>query len=96
MLKVRLARTGKRGQATYRIVVMEARTSRQGKIVDTLGWYNPGLKENSLKFDMVKYQDWVVKGAQASDSVLKLILTREEKEKRWPNVAKKEAAPVKE
>lgn len=96
MLKVRLARTGKRGQATYRIVVMEARTSRQGKIVDTLGWYNPGLKENNLKFDMVKYQEWVVKGAQASDSVLKLILTREEKEKRWPNVAKKVTPPVKE
>lgn len=95
MLKVRLARTGKRGQATYRIVVMEARTSRQGSVVDTLGWYNPGVKENNLSVDMTKYEEWVKKGAQASDSVLRLVLTKEEKEKRWPSVAKKET-PVKE
>ena len=96
MLKVRLARTGKRGQPMYRIVVMEARTSRQGKIVDTLGWYNPGLKENNLSVDMAKYGEWIKKGAQPTDSVLRFVLTKEEKEKRWPNIAKKEAAPAKE
>ncbi|MCC7304128.1 30S ribosomal protein S16 [bacterium] len=95
MLKIRLARTGKRGQATYRIVVMEARTSRQGSVVDTLGWYNPGLKADGLSLDMEKYAEWVKKGAQASDSVLRLTLTKEEKEKRWPSIAKKEA-PAKE
>jgi small subunit ribosomal protein S16 len=91
MLKVRLARTGKRGQPMYRIVVMEARTSRQGKIVESLGWYNPGLKEKGLQVDMTKYEEWVKKGAQPTDSVLRLVLSKEEKEKRWPTIAKKEA-----
>ena len=95
MLKVRLARTGKRGQPMYRIVVMEARSSRQGKIVESLGWYNPALKENALNVDMTKYEEWVKKGAQPSDSVLRLVLSKEEKAKRWPDVAKKET-PAKE
>ena len=95
MLKVRLARTGKRGQPTYRIVVMEARTSRNGKVVDTLGWYNPLVKENSLSLDMNKYQEWIKKGAQPTDSILRFVLTNEEKAKKWPAVAKK-AEPVKE
>lgn len=90
MLKVRLARTGKRGQPMYRIVVMEARTSRQGKIVESIGWYNPGLKEKGLQLDMTKYEEWVKKGAQPTDSVLRLVLPKEEKEKRWPTIAKKE------
>lgn len=89
MLKIRLARTGKRGQATYRIVVMEARTSRQGKVTDTLGWYNPGVKENNLSLDKAKYEDWMKKGAQPSDSVLRLVLTKAEKIKMWPNIEKK-------
>lgn len=74
----------------YRIVVMEARTSRQGKIVESLGWYNPGLKEKGLQLDMTKYEEWVKKGAQPTDSVLRLVLPKEEKEKRWPTIAKKE------
>lgn len=75
----------------YRIVVMEARTSRQGKIVESLGWYNPGLNEKGLQVDMTKYEEWVKKGAQPTDSVLRLVLSKEEKEKRWPTIAKKEA-----
>lgn len=96
MLKVRLARTGKRGQATYRIVVMEARTSRQGKVTDTIGWYNPGLKENNLSIDKVKYAEWIAKGAQPTISVLRLVLTKEEKIKMWPDIKKAKAAVVEE
>ncbi|WKZ24083.1 MAG: 30S ribosomal protein S16 [Candidatus Dojkabacteria bacterium] len=96
MLKVRLARTGKRGQPSYRIVVMEARTSRQGRVADTLGWYNPNAATEKLSIDMAKYEDWVKKGAQPTDSVLKLVLPKEEKEKRWPTIAKKETAPAQE
>ncbi len=95
MLKVRLARIGKRGQPTYRIVVMEARTSRNGKIVDTLGWYNPLQKDNSLSLDKTKYQEWVKKGAQPTDSVLRFVLSDKEKEAKWPKIEKKEA-PAKE
>lgn len=95
MLKIRLARTGKRGHPMYRIVVMEARSSRQGTVVDTIGTYNPALKD-AVVVDKQKYEEWVKKGAQASDAVLRFVLTKAEKVKRWPNiVSKKEAKPVK-
>jgi small subunit ribosomal protein S16 len=74
---------------------MEARTSRNGKVVDTIGWYNPLVKENSLSMDMDKYREWIKKGAQPSDSVLRFVLTNEEKAKKWPSVEKK-PAPAKE
>lgn len=89
MLKIRLARTGKRGQPTYRIVVMEARSSRQGTVVDTIGSYNPALKQDAVVVDKQKYEEWVKKGAQASDAVLRFVLTKAEKVKRWPNIAAK-------
>lgn len=95
MLKIRLARTGKRGHPMYRIVVMEARSSRQGTVVDTIGTYNPALKD-AVVVDKQKYEEWVKKGAQASDAVLRFVLTKAEKVKRWPNiVSKKEAKPAK-
>jgi small subunit ribosomal protein S16 len=80
----------------YRIVVMEARSSRQGTVVDTIGTYNPALKKDAVVVDKQKYEDWVKKGAQATDAVLRFVMTKAEKEKRWPKiVAKKEAAEAK-
>lgn len=77
----------------YRIVVMEARSSRQGKIADTLGWYNPSQKDSPLTIDKVRYEEWLKKGAQPTDSVLRLVLSPEEKEKRWPKIEKKAKTP---
>jgi len=81
----------------YRIVVAESSKPQGGKVVDTLGWYNPGEEgEKRFSLDMAKYEDWVSKGAQPNDSVLRMVLTKEEKETRWPapksekKVAKKE------
>lgn len=89
MLKIRLERTGKRGQPSYRIVLKEARTPRDGKVVETIGTYNPLEKENRLVLDTAKYEEWLKKGAQPTDAVLRLVLTKEEKELRWPSVEKK-------
>jgi len=89
MLKIRLARTGKRGHPMYRIVVMEARSSRQGTVVDTIGIYNPSLKKDGLVLDKAKYDEWVKKGAQASDAVLRFVMTKAEKQKRWPDIKAK-------
>jgi len=89
MLKIRLARTGKRGHPMYRIVVMEARSSRQGTVVDTIGVYNPSLKKDSLVLDKPKYDEWIKKGAQASDAVLRFVMTKAEKQKRWPDIKAK-------
>lgn len=72
MLKIKLSRYGKRGQAFYRIVVAEAKSKRDGKYTDLLGTYNPMIPENQIALDKDKYQDWVKKGAQPTLTVKNL------------------------
>jgi len=69
MLKIRLKRTGKRNQPSFRIVVTEARSKQGGKFTDLLGHYNPLTKPSTIKLDKAKYQKWIKKGAQPTDTV---------------------------
>lgn len=69
MLKIRLSRTGKRGQPSYRIVVAPARSRREGSPVAMLGTYNPLTNPATVKLDKVKYQAWLAKGAQPTNTI---------------------------
>jgi small subunit ribosomal protein S16 len=69
MLKIRLLRTGKRGQPHYRIVVAERRSKRDGKYSDSLGYYQPKSNPALLKLDVDKYESWLKKGAQPTPTV---------------------------
>jgi small subunit ribosomal protein S16 len=73
MVKIRLARFGKKKEERYRIVVMDSRSKREGKIIDILGHYDP-RKDNELKIDLESYEEWIKKGAQPTDRVKKLVL----------------------
>jgi small subunit ribosomal protein S16 len=70
MLKIKLARFGKKKQPEYRIVINEARDKRDGSYVEAIGHYNPIRKE--LIIDVKTYKDWISKGAQATDTVAAL------------------------
>lgn len=70
MLKIKLARFGRRNQPNYRIVVTERRDKRDGKYVAQVGMYNPMTK--SLQIDEALYQDWMKKGAQPTETVADL------------------------
>lgn len=71
MLAIRMQRTGRKGYATYRVVVQEAhRQPTSGKVVANLGSYNPHTKEVSL--DKEKAALFLKNGAQPSDRVVKL------------------------
>jgi len=72
MLKIKLTRRGKRGQAYYRIVVAEAKSKRDGKYTDLLGTYNPMISDKQITLDTAKYQDWLKKGAQPTLTVKSL------------------------
>lgn len=67
MLKIRLTRIGKRHEPHYRIIVIPARTKRDGKAIDLLGHYNPKTKE--LKLDVEKAKHWLSVGAQPTVTV---------------------------
>lgn len=69
MLKVKLSRFGKRGQPFYRIIVAEAKSKRYGKYIDLLGTYNPMINPKQIILDKDKYNDWLVKGAQPTETV---------------------------
>ena len=72
MLKVRLQRTGKRGQAYFRVVILEHTKKPKGKFLELLGNYDPHKKE--FKVDMERVNYWVSKGAQVSPTVNNLLL----------------------
>ncbi len=71
MLKIRLKRLGAKKAPTYRIIVINSTTKREGKPVEELGYYNPKTKE--MKFNKASAEAWISKGAQPTDTVKYLI-----------------------
>lgn len=72
MLKIRLQRTGKRGQAYFRIIIAEHTKKPKGSVLEILGSYDPHKKEFKVKVERVEY--WVSKGAQVSPTVNNLLV----------------------
>jgi small subunit ribosomal protein S16 len=75
LLKIRLARVGKKKQPTYRVVIADARAPRDGKYVEIIGQYNPRTEPNTFVIDEDKARDWMRKGAQPTERVHKLFAT---------------------
>jgi len=73
MLKIKLARFGKRKQPHYRIVVNEARDKRDGRYIALLGQYAPTQIPKILKVDLDAYKEWMKKGAQPTETVESLV-----------------------
>lgn len=71
-VRIRLTRVGATKQPTYRLVVAEARSARDGRAIDTIGHYNPRTEPIELVIDEAKAKDWLSKGAQPSDTVKRL------------------------
>lgn len=74
MLRIKLARIGKKGQPQYHIVVIEDRTKSVTRHVAEIGYYNPLTKPKEIRLDQVAYQSWVSKGARPTDTVRALAL----------------------
>ncbi len=69
MLKIRLKRTGRKGQPHYRVVVMESAQPRDGRSVEEIGYYNPRTTPTTFEIDEVKAKEWLSKGAQPTETV---------------------------
>lgn len=69
MIKIKLQRRGKKGEAHYRVVVSEAAKPRDSKFIDDLGYYNPHVKENQMVIDQEKATKWLKNGAQPTETV---------------------------
>ena len=72
---IRFQRIGRRNQAAFRIVVVEkARAAKSERVSDRVGTYNPHSKAVTLAEDRIK--DWISKGAQPTDTVRNLLITK--------------------
>lgn len=72
MLKLRLKRYGRKGQPCYRIVAMDSRTKRDGKVIEELGFYNPITSETHLKYDKIIVR--LKSGAQPTETVKNILV----------------------
>jgi len=73
MVKIRLRRMGAKKQPTYRFVVTDARSPRDGRFIEIVGHYNPRNEPKIVVVDEVKVKAWLAKGAQPSDPVRRLL-----------------------
>ena len=73
MVKIRLRRTGCNNNATYRVVAADARSPRDGKFLEILGWYTPKQDGENFKVDLERIAYWQSKGAQLSETVASMV-----------------------
>lgn len=71
-VSIRLRRTGKKKMPTYRIVVADSRSPREGRFLEILGHYNPRTEPVTVCVDKDRAQYWIGTGAQPSDTVKRL------------------------
>jgi len=71
-VRIRLTRVGAKKQPAYRVVVADARAARDSRSIDTIGHYNPRTEPVELNIDADKARAWLDKGAQPSETVVRL------------------------
>ncbi len=75
-VKIRLARRGRKSQAIYDVVVADARAPRDGKFIEKIGRYNPNTNPAMVELDENKAFEWVMNGAQPTDTVRAMLSYR--------------------
>jgi len=73
MLKIKLVRSGRKKSPSYRIVIAPLRSKITGKIVTSLGYYNPQDTPPKLSVDRATLNKWLRVGTQPTESVRKLL-----------------------
>jgi len=76
LLKIRLRRTGQKHQPSYRIVVADKDSPRDGRFVEILGHYNPRTEPVTFEVKEERVRHWVSQGAQPTDTVHRLLHSR--------------------
>ena len=73
MLAIKLMRTGAKKSPSYRVVVKEKKSKRDGAYLENLGIYNPTREPVEIQLDLERVNYWMEKGAQPTDTVSRLI-----------------------
>ena len=73
MVKIRLRRMGAKKRPFYRLVVADARSPRDGRFIDEIGYYDPTRDPAVVKVDAEKAMRWIQNGAQPTDTARSLL-----------------------
>jgi small subunit ribosomal protein S16 len=73
MVRIRLRRTGKKGQPSYRVVVADSESPRDGRFIENIGHYNPRTDPPTISIDADRALYWLSQGAQPSDAAIRLL-----------------------
>lgn len=72
VIKLRLKRMGAKKRPSYRIVVADSRSPRDGRFIESIGYYDPIAEPKTLKIDEERAKHWLSVGAQPTDTVKSL------------------------
>lgn len=75
-VKIRLARRGRKKRPYYHIVVADSRAPRDGKFIENIGSYNPMTSPATIELDQDRALDWMMKGAQPTDTARAILRFR--------------------
>jgi small subunit ribosomal protein S16 len=73
MVKIRLRRVGSKKQTSFRVVVADSRSPRDGRFIEEIGFYNPRTEPETLRIDEERALHWLSVGAQPTDSAARLL-----------------------
>jgi small subunit ribosomal protein S16 len=73
MVRIRLSRHGAKRQPTYRVVVADQHAPRDGRIVESIGFFNPRTEPETITIDVERARYWIEVGAQPSQAVARLL-----------------------
>lgn len=73
MIRIRMRRTGKTHHASYRMVVADKMTKRDGGFLETLGSYDPHANPPAIQINTERAKEWLGKGAQPSEAAHKIL-----------------------
>jgi small subunit ribosomal protein S16 len=74
MLRIRLRRVGAKKQPSYRLVVADSRSPRDGAFVEVIGHYDPMTNPETLTIDAERAAHWLRQGAQPSETTARLLV----------------------
>ena len=72
-VRIRLTRMGKKKAPFYRVLVADARSPRDGRFIEEIGYYDPNQEPSVIKIDTEKAKKWLENGAKPSETVAKLL-----------------------
>lgn len=91
-VRIRLTRVGATKRPAYRVIAIDRRRSRDGRALEILGFYDPLTEPATVKLETDRIKDWIGKGAQPSEMVVRL-MRQAEKERAPAEEAPKRSAP---